>query len=73
MTDFIKEDILKKFAAEFPDLSKLKKDSVVQFQNNKEVRFAGIGMKNYGKTLGAGDYEDCCRRNEVCGTFKCGI
>jgi len=45
MNNFIKEDILKKVLTEFPDLSKLEKDSVVKFQNNREVKFAGIGMK----------------------------
>ena len=35
MNNFIKEDILKKILTEFPDLSKLKKDSVVKFQNNR--------------------------------------
>lgn len=44
MENFIQEDILQAVANEFPDLSLLK-DTAVQFQNEKEVKFAGKGMQ----------------------------
>jgi len=44
LTDFIKEDILKKVLLEFPDLSKLK-DSVIEFNDDKNAKFAGKGMQ----------------------------
>ena len=42
--NFIKEDLLEQVSAEFPDLSKLK-DTVIQYNNNKEIKLAGKGMQ----------------------------
>ena len=42
--NFIKEDLLKRVSTEFPDLSKLK-DTVIKFENDKEIKLAGKGMQ----------------------------
>lgn len=42
--NFIKEDLLERVATEFPDLSKLE-DTVIQYNNNKEIKLAGKGMQ----------------------------
>ena len=44
MENFIKEDVLKRVSSEFPDLSKLK-DSVIKYNNSKEIKLAGKGMQ----------------------------
>ena len=44
LNNFIKEDLLEQVSAEFPDLSKLK-DTVIQYNNNKEIKLAGKGMQ----------------------------
>jgi Rps23 Pro-64 3,4-dihydroxylase Tpa1-like proline 4-hydroxylase len=44
MDNFIKQDILKPVSDEFPDLSKMK-DTVVKFQDEKQIKFAGKGMQ----------------------------
>ena len=44
LTNFIKEDLLKKVSAEFPDLAKLK-DTVVQYNSSKEIKLTSIGMQ----------------------------
>lgn len=43
LEDFISHDVLKRVAEEFPDLAK-SKNSVVKFENEKEIKLAGIGM-----------------------------
>jgi len=44
LTNFIKEDILKRVSREFPDLHK-QKDNVIKFANSKENKLAGAGMQ----------------------------
>ncbi len=44
MENFIKQDVLKRVSSEFPDLSKLN-DTVIQFNNSKEIKLAGKGMQ----------------------------
>lgn len=43
MHDFIKEDVLRGVADEFPDLSKLP-DSIIKFENSREIKLASEGM-----------------------------
>jgi len=44
MENFIKEDVLERVSTEFPDLSQLK-DTVIQYNNSKEIKLAGKGMQ----------------------------
>jgi YD repeat-containing protein len=44
LNNFIKEDVLKRVSTEFPDLSKLK-NTVIQYNNSKEIKLAGKGMQ----------------------------
>lgn len=44
MENFIKDDVLERVSAEFPDLAKLK-DTVIQYNNSKEIKLAGKGMQ----------------------------
>jgi Rps23 Pro-64 3,4-dihydroxylase Tpa1-like proline 4-hydroxylase len=49
LTNFIKEDILKRVLQEFPNLAKIE-DSVIQYNNKKEIKLAGQGMKVLSKS-----------------------
>ena len=49
LTNFIKEDILKKVLQEFPNLAKIE-DNVIQYNNKKEIKLAGQGMKVLSKS-----------------------
>jgi Rps23 Pro-64 3,4-dihydroxylase Tpa1-like proline 4-hydroxylase len=45
MENFLESKLLRKVVSEFPDLSKLDENEVIRFNNSREIKFAGKGMR----------------------------